>query len=184
KPRGRPLRVRGHGRFQRSTLRPKGSQGPGTLSFTMAVAMATKRFKAAVIGGSGYGGAELIRRLLHHPHVELVRVASIDYVGEPLANGHMTLEGQTNLRSEGLSPAEAAAGMDVVLLGLPHKVSATKMPELMATGARVVDLSGDCRLRDPAAYKRYYGADHPCPERLTDGTFVYGLPELHREAIR
>src|SRR5882757_1178155 len=73
--------------------------------------------------------------------------------------------------------------MDVVLLGLPHRVSAQKMPELMESGARVVDLSGDFRLRDKEVYKRYYGAEHPCP-KLLGGTFVYGLPELHREAIR
>jgi N-acetyl-gamma-glutamyl-phosphate reductase len=71
-----------------------------------------------------------------------------------------------------------------VLLGLPHKVSAHKMPELMASGARVVDLSGDFRLRDAAAYKKYYSADHPHPSALSDGTFVYGLPELNREAIQ
>jgi N-acetyl-gamma-glutamyl-phosphate reductase len=142
-----------------------------------------KRFKAAVIGGSGYGGAELIRRLLLHPHVELVRVASVDYVGEPLAAAHPNLEGQTDLVFEELPPGEAAKGMDVVLLGLPHKVSARKAPEIMASGARIVDLSGDFRLRDPAAYKRYYGADHPCPDKLR-GDFVYGLPELNREAIK
>lgn len=142
-----------------------------------------KRFKAAVIGGSGYGGAELVRRLLRHPEVELVRVASVDYVGEPLSAVHPNLEGQTDLRFEGIAPAEAAKGMDIVLLGLPHKVSAQKVPELMETGARIVDLSGDFRLRDAAAYRRYYGAEHPCPDKLT-GTFVYGLPELHREAIR
>ncbi len=143
----------------------------------------TKKFKAAVIGGSGYGGAELIRRLLVHPDVELVRVASVDFIGEPLSAAHPHLEGATELKFEGLSPAEAAAGMDVVLLGLPHKVSATKAPEIMATGARIVDLSGDFRLRDAAVYKKYYGAEHPCPEKL-DGTFVYGLPEMNREAIR
>jgi len=143
-----------------------------------------KKFKAAVIGGSGYGGGELIRRLLMHPHVELARVASVDFVGEPLSAAHPNLEGVTDLRFEGIAPAEAAAGMDVVLLGLPHKVSATKMPELIASGARIVDLSGDFRLRDPALYKRYYHADHPCPDRLEDGTFVYGLPELERERIR
>ena len=143
-----------------------------------------KRFKVAVIGGSGYGGAELIRRLLLHPEVELVRVASIDFVGEPLSLVHPNLEGQTDLTFEGLSPGEAAKGMDVVLLGLPHKVSAGKAQEIMQTGARMVDLSGDFRLRDPAAYEKYYGARHPCPEELTRGTFVYGLPELHREAIR
>jgi N-acetyl-gamma-glutamyl-phosphate reductase len=143
-----------------------------------------KKIKAAVIGGSGYGGGEILRRLLLHPQVEVARVASVDFVGEPIWVAHPNLEGRTELTFEGITPAEAAAGMDVVLLGLPHKVSATKMPELMATGARVIDLSGDFRLRDAALYKRYYHADHPCPERLTDGTFVYGLPELNRDAIK
>jgi N-acetyl-gamma-glutamyl-phosphate reductase len=143
-----------------------------------------KRFKAAVIGGSGYGGAELVRRLLLHPEVELVRVASIDFIGEPLSAVHPNLEGQTDLKFEGLSPGEAARGMDVVLLGLPHKVSAGKAQEIMQTGARIVDLSGDFRLRDPAAYEKYYGAKHPCPEELTKGTFVYGLPEMNRDAIK
>lgn len=143
----------------------------------------SKRFRAAVIGGSGYGGGELIRRLLLHPEVELVRVASVDFIGEPLSAAHPNLEGRSALRFEGISPEEAAKGMDVVLLGLPHKVSATKMPALLESGARIVDLSGDFRLRDPALYKRYYGADHPCPDKLT-GTFVYGLPELNRDAIR
>lgn len=143
-----------------------------------------KRFKAAVIGASGYGGAELIRRLLIHPEVELVRVASIDSVGEPLGSVHPNLERMTDLVFEGLTPAEAAEGMDIVLLGLPHKVSAQKMPALMASGARVVDLSGDFRLRDPAVYEKYYGAKHPNPDVLTNGTFVYGLPELYRDAIR
>jgi N-acetyl-gamma-glutamyl-phosphate/LysW-gamma-L-alpha-aminoadipyl-6-phosphate reductase len=143
-----------------------------------------KKIKAAVIGGSGYGGGEILRRLLLHPHVEVARVASVDFVGEPIWVAHPNLEGRTDLKFEGITPAEAATGMDVVLLGLPHKVSATKMPELMASGARVLDLSGDFRLRDAAVYKRYYHADHPCPERLTDGTFVYGLPELNRDAIK
>jgi N-acetyl-gamma-glutamyl-phosphate reductase len=142
-----------------------------------------KRFKAAVIGGSGYGGGELIRRLLRHPEVELVRVASVDFIGEPLWAVHPQLEGQTDLKFEGIAPEEAAKGMDVVLLGLPHKISAQKAPAIFATGARIVDLSGDFRLRSAADYKRYYGADHPCPEKL-DGTFVYGLPELNRDAIR
>jgi len=74
--------------------------------------------------------------------------------------------------------------MDVVLLGLPHRVSAKSIPDLMQSGVRIVDLSGDFRLRDPAAYEKYYGAKHPCPDELTKGTFVYGLPELFRDAIR
>jgi [amino group carrier protein]-6-phospho-L-2-aminoadipate/5-phospho-L-glutamate reductase len=143
---------------------------------------AMKRFKAAVMGGSGYGGAELIRRLLVHPEVELVRVASVDFVGEKLSDAHPTLEGATDLRFEKLPAEEVAAGVDVVLLGLPHRVSAVEVPKLVRAGVRIVDLSGDFRLKSAASYERYYGGPHPSPSLL--GTFVYGLPEQNREAIR
>ena len=143
-----------------------------------------RRFRAVVIGGSGYGGAELIRRLLIHPDVELTRVASVDHVGEPLGAVHPPLTGRTPLRFEDLPPGEAAKGCDVALLGLPHKVSAQKVPEILAAAPsiKIVDMSGDFRLKDAAAYARYYGGPHPHPELL--GRFVYGLPELNREAIR
>jgi N-acetyl-gamma-glutamyl-phosphate reductase len=141
------------------------------------------RFKAAVIGGSGYGGGEIIRRLLLHPEVELVRVASIDYVGQPLSAAHPNLEGLTALRFEDIPPEEAAKGADVVLLGLPHKVAASFVARLVAAGVpKIVDLSGDFRLKDVAAYERFYQTTHPCPELLVES--VYGLPELNREAIR
>jgi N-acetyl-gamma-glutamyl-phosphate reductase len=141
-----------------------------------------KRFRAAIIGGSGYGGAELARRLLMHPDVELVRVASIDHVGEPLGAVHPNLDGATDLVFEDLAPAEAARGCDVALLALPHKVTAAKVPALIAAGVKIIDMSGDFRLRDAAAYEAFYGARHPHPELL--GSFVYGLPELSRAAIR
>jgi LysW-gamma-L-alpha-aminoadipyl-6-phosphate/LysW-L-glutamyl-5-phosphate reductase len=140
------------------------------------------RFKAAVIGGSGYGGGEIIRRLLMHPDVDLVRVASIDYVGEPLSAAHPNLEQETELVFEKLTAKQAADGMDVVLLGLPHKIAAHHVAEILETGAKIVDLSGDFRLKDPASYEKWYGAKHPCPEHLSK--FVYGLPELNREQIR
>jgi N-acetyl-gamma-glutamyl-phosphate reductase len=189
----------------------------------------SKRHTAAVIGGSGYGGAEMIRRLLVHPDVELVRVASVDFVGEPLAAADPALEGRTDLVFEAIPPAEAARGVDVVLLGLPHTVSAGAVDEILraqgharakgpadgaapappgapgdergvaasegveragGSGGRersecppaVIDMSGDFRLEDAAAYERWYKHAHPCPERLRD--FVYGLPELNRERIR
>src|SRR4029079_10949686 len=141
-----------------------------------------KRFKAVVIGGTGYGGAELIRRLLVHPDVELVRVVAVDHVGEPLGAVHPPLTGRSPLRFENVQPEEAARRADVALLALPHKVAAHHAPAIVAAGVKVVDMSGDFRLRDAAAYERYYGAKHPHPELL--GSFVYGLPELNREAIR
>lgn len=141
-----------------------------------------KRFKAAIIGGSGYGGAELARRLLMHPDVELVRVASIDHVGEPLGAVHPNLDGATDLVFQDLSPTEAVKGCDVALLALPHKVTAAKVPELIAADVKIIDMSGDFRLRDAATYEKFYGATHPHPELL--GTFVYGLPELNRAQIK
>jgi N-acetyl-gamma-glutamyl-phosphate reductase len=141
------------------------------------------RYKAAVIGGSGYGANEIIRRLLLHPEVELIRVASIDHVGEPLGGAHPNLEGLSALRFEDIPPEEAARGADVVLLGLPHTVSARFVERLVAAGVKkVIDLSGDFRLEDAKVYERYYGAVHPCPELLKGA--VYGLPELFRTQIQ
>lgn len=146
----------------------------------------TKRFKAAVIGGSGYAGGEMIRRLLIHPEVELVRVASIDLVGAPVSAAHPNLSGFTDLRFEDLTPEAAAEGMDIVLLGLPSDVSARMVPNLLsacsAATPKVVDLSGAFRLNDVAAYEKFYGGPHPAPELLD--RFVYGLPELNRDRIR
>jgi len=140
-----------------------------------------KQFKAAVIGGSGYGAGEILRRLLIHPNVEVTRVASIDFVDEPLWAAHPNLTGLTDLKFENISPREAATGCDIALLALPHKVTAAKVPELIELGVKIVDMSGDFRLRSADDYKTYYGVDHPHPELL--GTFVYGLPEHNRDAI-
>ena len=139
------------------------------------------RPRVTIIGGTGYGGAELIRLLRWHPGVDLVRVTSIDQVGEPLEAVHRNLP-KTGLVFENIPAAEAARDVDVVFLALPHKVSATMAGELADVPARVIDLSGDFRLRDKDDYKTFYGDVHPHPEHL--GTWVYGLPELHKEAIR
>ncbi len=143
----------------------------------------TNTLKAAIIGGSGYGAGEMLRRLLIHPNVEVARVASIDYVDEPIWAAHPNLTHLTDLKFENISPRQAAEGCDVALLALPHKVTAAKVPELIELGVKIVDMSGDFRLRDAAAYAQYYGVDHPHPE-LLDNTFVYGLPELNRDKIK
>jgi [amino group carrier protein]-6-phospho-L-2-aminoadipate/5-phospho-L-glutamate reductase len=144
--------------------------------------MTTRKRKAAIIGGSGYGASEMLRRLLIHPDVEVVRVASIDHVGKPLWVAHPHLTGLTDLRFEDLAPRDAARDCDVALLALPHKVTAAKVPELVELGVKIVDMSGDFRLRDADSYREFYGGIHPVPELL--GKFVYGLPELNRDAIR
>ncbi len=145
------------------------------------------KYRAAVVGGTGYGGAELIRLLLAHPEVALTRVASVrdtagSYVGKPVESVHRNLT-NTGLCFEQMSVSEVARGVDVVFLGLPHKVSCSLAPELAPVEARVIDLSGDYRLRDKAQYQKYYGIEHPYPEQL-EGHWTFGLPELYRSKIR
>ena len=141
-----------------------------------------KRHRAAIYGGSGFAGAELIRRLLLHPEVELARVCSIDHLGEPLSVAHPHLEGATALTFEKLAPGDATKDVDIVLLGLPHTASIDVVTALQGGNVKVLDMSGAFRLRDVSDYARYYGGAHPRPDLLEQ--FVYGLPELNREAIR
>lgn len=140
------------------------------------------RTRVSIIGGAGYGAAELLRHLLVRDDVEVLRVVSKDHVGKPLGDVHRALAGFTDLKLVDLPPAEAAAGADLVFLGMPHKVTAKVAMELFPLGVKIVDLSGDFRLRSLTDYDRDYAPGHPCPERL--GTFVYGLPELFREQIK
>jgi N-acetyl-gamma-glutamyl-phosphate/LysW-gamma-L-alpha-aminoadipyl-6-phosphate reductase len=142
----------------------------------------SRKYRAAVLGGSGFAGAELVRRLTQHPHVELVRVCAADHVGEPIASALPHLEGMTNLTFENPPIDEAIAGVDVVLMGLPHGASIEIVDRLIESDVRVIDMSGAFRLRDPDAYRRFYGGPHARPELLD--LFTYGLPELHRESIR
>jgi N-acetyl-gamma-glutamyl-phosphate/LysW-gamma-L-alpha-aminoadipyl-6-phosphate reductase len=137
--------------------------------------------KVALIGGSGYGGAEILRRLLFHPNAELIRVSDLENIGKKVGDVHMNLLGLSDLRFEKLPPKEAAAGADVVFMALPHKATAEVAMQLFDLPVKIVDLSGDFRLDSLEEYRRFY-AEHPCPERL--GTFTYGLPELFRDQIK
>src|SRR5277367_1083515 len=109
------------------------------------------RTRAVLIGGTGYGGAEILRRLLFHPHVEVTRVTAADNIGKRVSDVHLNLAGLTDLTFQQLSPLEAVAGADVAFLAMPHKTTAKVVLELLASGVRIVDFSGDFRLRDPAA---------------------------------
>ncbi len=142
-----------------------------------------KRFKAAVYGATGYIGAELLRRLILHPDVELVRVCAADHIGQPLGAAHPNLEGFTQLRYQAVPEDEAKVeAVDVVFLALPHQVSWSVTKQLRSTATRIIDCSGAFRVDDAPEYERFYGAAHPLPEMLSD--FVYGLPELNRERIQ
>jgi N-acetyl-gamma-glutamyl-phosphate/LysW-gamma-L-alpha-aminoadipyl-6-phosphate reductase len=137
--------------------------------------------RVAIIGGTGYGGSELLRLLLSHPGVELTRVTSRQHAGKPVHVVHPHLYKVTDLKFDDADPTKLADGTDVVFSALPHGTSAEaimKIPE----GPAVIDLSGDFRLKDAAAYNKAYNHVHPAPERLKD--YAYGLTEFNRETIR
>jgi N-acetyl-gamma-glutamyl-phosphate/LysW-gamma-L-alpha-aminoadipyl-6-phosphate reductase len=140
-----------------------------------------KAFTAAVYGGSGYLGSEAVRRLLAHPEIELRHVYAADHIGQRLSEALPNLEGKTDLMIEPVN-AEAPPAVDAFLLALPHSVSHRLVGKLLGSSARIIDMSGAFRMKDPARYEATYGERHPLPELL--GEFVYGLPELNRAAIK
>lgn len=137
--------------------------------------------RVAVAGGTGYGGVELLRLLLRHPHAAVVRATSEQYAGKRLDHVYASFRGRTDLLLEPLRAERLADGVDVAFTALPHGAAATTVVAVLDAGARVVDLSADFRLRDVETFRRWYG-EHPAPDRLGDA--VYGIPEFARERIR
>ena len=143
--------------------------------------------RASILGGTGYGGMELLRLLLGHPEVEVAALTSRTDDG-PIADRHPHLRGFTDLRftvETDASRLALARKSDVVFFAKPHGVSAAELPDLLdaVPDVRVVDLSGDFRLPDPSMYDAWYGFTHPHAERLADAE--YGLPECgQRDAVR
>jgi N-acetyl-gamma-glutamyl-phosphate/LysW-gamma-L-alpha-aminoadipyl-6-phosphate reductase len=133
----------------------------------------------AVVGGSGYAGGELVRLLLSHPGAALRQVTSERNAGKFVFSVHPNLRKRTQLK---FMTVEKLEPCDVLFVALPHGVAMGKMESLRTMAKIVIDLSADFRLNDPAGYPKWYDHDHALPGML--GEFVYGIPELHREAIR
>ena len=149
--------------------------------------MTSSKLRVAIAGGSGYGGAETLRWLAEHPAFEVCAVTSRSLGGKSVADVHPNLAGfHDALRFTATADELLATRPDAVVLALPHKEAASQARQMLdrAPELRLVDLSGDHRLADPAQYESFYGAVHPHPEELTGGAWIYGLPEAHREAIR
>lgn len=136
------------------------------------------RLRVAIVGGSGYTGGELIRLLLFHPQVELAQVASSSHAGQYVHSVHPNLRTLCTLR---FCHPDDLTSCDTLFLCLPHGVSSQHIERYRSLATRVIDLSADFRLRSAALYQRWYGAPHNRPDLLAEA--VYGLPELHREAL-
>jgi N-acetyl-gamma-glutamyl-phosphate reductase len=137
-------------------------------------------YRAAVLGASGYTGAELLRLLAGHPDLEVVHVTADANAGAPVRDLYPSLAAAyPDLVYEPVEPA-ALDGLDVAFLALPHGESQRLVPALAGRVGHVVDLGADFRL--PAAvYEQWYGQPHAAPELLT--SFAYGLPELFRDDV-
>ena len=129
----------------------------------------------SIVGGSGYGGGELLRLLLDHPNVEIKQVTSRSHLGEYVYQVHPNLRKRTQLK---FSDPAALKPVDVLFLAQPHGLAQHHIEEYAQLAQKIVDLAADFRLRDAAFYEQWYGEKHAAPEWLS--RFVYGLPELHR----
>ncbi len=146
--------------------------------------MATIR--VAIAGATGSAGEELLRLLLKHPHVQLTYLAASAKWDRPtsVSEVYPRFARQVDLPVESLDPARLSHVCDVAFLALPHGVSMALVPDLLASGRRVIDLAGDFRLQTPEAYPRWYKFQHANPALLQSGQAVYGLTEFHQEQIR
>ncbi len=144
--------------------------------------MSESRIRVAIVGSSGYTGGELYRLLLHHGRVAVAAVTSEKSAGKPITTIFPHLAGLTDLVCESLDPEVIARKADVVFLALPHVTAQEAAFRFHQAGKKVVDLSADYRIADPAVYEKWYEHRHQYPDLLKSA--VYGLPELHRANIR
>jgi N-acetyl-gamma-glutamyl-phosphate/LysW-gamma-L-alpha-aminoadipyl-6-phosphate reductase len=133
---------------------------------------------ATIIGGSGYGGGELLRLLLGHPQVEIAQITSRRLTGKFVHSVHPNLRAATRLQ---FSSPDDVQPCDWLFLALPHGEAVAQIDRWAALAPRIVDLSADFRIRSAERYAAWYDSPHPRPEWLE--RFVYGLPEFHRTEL-
>lgn len=137
--------------------------------------------KIAIVGASGYTGLELIRILHCHPGVAVTCLTSEQSAGKRISEVFPTLRGRCDVVLENLEPVRVAEKADIIFTALPHKAAMEVVPTFLKLGKKVIDLSADYRLSDPAVYGEWY-EPHLNPENLKKA--VYGLPEIRRERIK
>jgi LysW-gamma-L-alpha-aminoadipyl-6-phosphate/LysW-L-glutamyl-5-phosphate reductase len=138
--------------------------------------------KVGVVGASGYVGGEILRLLVSHPHAEIAMVTSRQYVGEYISRIQPSLKGFTDMTFSELDYDKLTDKCDLVFTAVPHGTAVDIVKALYDRGMKVIDLSADYRLHNPADYDKWYGWQHPHPELLEKS--VFGVPELHREEIK
>jgi N-acetyl-gamma-glutamyl-phosphate reductase len=140
------------------------------------------KISVAILGGSGYGGSELLRILLQHPFAEISLVTANEHAGKRVGDVHKNLYGLTELEFKTAPEVPADfEKLDCVFLALPHGQAMEIVPRLPKS-LKVIDLSGDFRLQDQGEFEQHYNREHTAME--AQAGFVYGLTETHCEAIK
>jgi N-acetyl-gamma-glutamyl-phosphate reductase len=137
-------------------------------------------YNIAILGASGYTGAELVRLIATHPHLRIAALSADRKAGQQMADvfphlRHLDLPVLVKMEDIDFS------GIDLVFAALPHGLSQALVRDLPES-VKVVDLGADFRLRDPADYEKWYGAPHVAP--ALQKTAVYGLTEFYRDEIK
>ena len=138
--------------------------------------------KAAILGATGYAGAELVRLLSYHPDAAVVYPASHSYAGKKFSDIYPGMKGVADMTLREDDIAAAAEEADVIFLALPAGLASSLVNEEILGKAAVIDIGADYRLHDRGIYEKWYRTGHHSPQLL--GEAVYGLPEIHRADIR
>ena len=139
------------------------------------------KIKAAIVGGTGYTGVELLRLLANHPDVELQVITSRSEAGMPVSELFPNLRDHLSIQfSE--PDVVALKNCDLVFFATPNGVAMKMVPELIEAGVKVIDLAADFRIKDIKVWEQWYGMEHACPEYVEQA--VYGLPEVNRDLIK
>jgi N-acetyl-gamma-glutamyl-phosphate reductase common form len=140
------------------------------------------KLRIGIFGGSGYGGSELLRLLLQHPHAEIVFVTANEHAGKAVGEVHKNLLGLSDLRFiKAPEDPNELGEIDCAFFALPHGQAMDVAPRLNAD-VKLIDLSGDFRLSDAEVFAKHYGREQTAMNAQRD--FVYGLTETNREAIK
>jgi N-acetyl-gamma-glutamyl-phosphate reductase len=135
-----------------------------------------------IVGASGYGGVQLVRLILEHPHLKLTYLGGDSTAGQEFGQVYPHLAHAVNLTVEKVDLDVIADRCQVVFLGLPNGFAYDMAPKLLARGCKVLDLSADYRFWDLGVYKQFYGGERS--DATIAETAVYGLPELYRQQIQ
>jgi N-acetyl-gamma-glutamyl-phosphate reductase len=138
--------------------------------------------EVGIVGGTGYTGAELLRLLARHPDVRVRLLTSRQEAGKRADVFFPHLRGLVGDLTFVEPNPESLAGCAAVFFATPHGTATQLAPKLLERGVKVLDLSADFRLRNPATFRQWYKLDHASPTLLDEA--VYGLPEVHRDALR